>query len=121
MEIHQQRTKIQVMVACLLWMLTSTAVAAVSQRLFESEVIVQSQAPAERAEAMKSALEEVLVRVAGQATVLRTEPARVLKGMPMGVSPGYSRLTIITPLASGTMARIHSKHPQLVMGFSNSE
>jgi hypothetical protein len=94
MEMYQQRTKIQVIVACLLWMLVPLAGAAVSQQLFESEVIVRSQAPAVRAAAMKSALEEVLVRVAGQNSVLETEPARALLQKPSRLVQQYRYFTV---------------------------
>jgi len=94
MEIHQQRTKIQVAVACLLWMVASLAGAAVSQQLFESEVVVQSQAPAERSAAMKSALEEVLVRVAGQDSVLTTGPAMALLQKPSRLVQQYRYFTV---------------------------
>ena len=94
MEIYQQRTKFQVIVACLLWMMASLAGAGMSQQLFESEVIVRSQAPAVRAEAMKSALEEVLVRVAGQNSVLMTEPARELLQKPSRLVQQYRYFTV---------------------------
>ena len=94
MEIYQQRTKFQVIVACLLWVMASLAGAGVSQQLFESEVIVRSQAPAVRAEAMKSALEEVLVRVAGQNSVLMTEPARELLQKPSRLVQQYRYFTV---------------------------
>ena len=94
MEIHQQRTIIRAIVAGLLWMFTSLAVAGVSQKLFESEVTVQSQAPAERAEAMKSALEEVLVRVAGQNSVLATGPAMALLQKPSRLVQQYRYFTV---------------------------
>jgi uncharacterized protein len=94
MEIHQQRTKIQVAVACLLWMVASLAGAVVSQQLFESEVVVQSQAPAERSAAMKSALEEVLVRVAGQDSVLTTGPAMALLQKPARLVQQYRYFTV---------------------------
>ena len=41
--------------------------------------------------------------------------------MPMGVIPVKSRSTIITPLASGTTAAMHSKQPQEVIGSSMIE
>jgi hypothetical protein len=94
MEIHQQRTKIQVAIACLLWMVASLAGAVVSQQLFESEVVVQSQAPAERSAAMKSALEEVLVRVAGQDSVLTTGPAMALLQKPSRLVQQYRYFTV---------------------------
>ena len=94
MEIHQQRTKIQAIVACLLWILASLAVAGVPQQLFESEVVVQSQTPAVRAAAMKSALEEVLVRVAGQNSVLTTGPAMALLQKPSRLVQQYRYFTV---------------------------
>src|SRR5512145_1873886 len=45
-------------------------------------------------------------------------PARVLKVIPAGVIEVSSRLTIITPLASGISITMHSKQPQAVIGFS---
>ncbi len=94
MEIHQQKTIIQAIVACLLWVVASLAMAGVSQQLFESEVVVQSQAPAVRAGAMKSALEEVLVRVAGQNSVLMTEPAMALLQKPSRLVQQYRYFTV---------------------------
>ena len=47
--------------------------------------------------------------------------ASVENFMPAGVSPVYSRFTIMTPLQSGSSATMASKHPQLVMGNSSSE
>lgn len=47
-----------------------------------------------------------------------TEPASELKVIPTGVSPRNSRLTIMTPLHSGTYATIASKQPQEVIGRS---
>lgn len=81
-------------VACLLWMVASLAGAGVSQQLFESEVVVQSQAPAERSAAMKSALEEVLVRVAGQDSVLTTGPAMALLQKPARLVQQYRYFTV---------------------------
>ena len=81
-------------VACLLWMVASLAGAVVSQQLFESEVVVQSQAPAERSAAMKSALEEVLVRVAGQDSVLTTGPAMALLQKPSRLVQQYRYFTV---------------------------
>jgi len=83
-----------VAVACLLWMVASLAGAVVSQQLFESEVVVQSQAPAERSAAMKSALEEVLVRVAGQDSVLTTGPAMALLQKPSRLVQQYRYFTV---------------------------
>ena len=43
------------------------------------------------------------------------------KVMPAGVMLVSSRLTIMTPFASGTTMAMHSKQPQAVMGFSMME
>lgn len=94
MEIYKQSMKYQVMAACLLWVYASLAGAAASPQLFESEVIVQSQAPALRAAAMKSALEEVLVRVAGEDAVLQTEPAQALLKKPSRLVQQYRYFTV---------------------------
>ncbi len=48
-------------------------------------------------------------------------PARVEKVMPAGVMLVSSRLTTITPLASGMTMTMHSKQPQAVIGFSMME
>jgi hypothetical protein len=79
MDNYQQRVWWPVFL--LLWVVpvVSTAVAA---SLFESEVVVSSQSPAERGSALHSALSEVLVRVAGRNDVLDTEPARALLADP---------------------------------------
>ena len=45
----------------------------------------------------------------------------MLKVIPAGVMLVSSRLTTITPFASGTSMTIHSKQPQAVMGFSMME
>ncbi|MGB5438851.1 MAG: DUF2066 domain-containing protein [Gammaproteobacteria bacterium] len=94
MEIYKQCTKFRALAACLLWVYASLAAAAVSPQLFESEVTVQSQAPALRAAAMKSALEEVLARVAGDASVLQTEPAQVLLQKPSRLVQQYRYFTV---------------------------
>ena len=47
--------------------------------------------------------------------------ANVEKVMPVGVTLVSSRLTIITPLASGITIAMHSKQPQAVIGFSMME
>ncbi len=45
-------------------------------------------------------------------------PARVENVIPAGVILGSSRLTTITPSASGMYMTMHSKQPQAVIGFS---
>ena len=48
-------------------------------------------------------------------------PARVVNFMPQGVSPAYSRLTVMTPLQEGSMAAMASQQPQVVMGSLTME
>ena len=48
-------------------------------------------------------------------------PASVLNVMPPGVMLVSSRLTTITPLASGISITMHSKQPQAVIGVSMME
>ena len=48
-------------------------------------------------------------------------PASVLNVMPAGVMLVSSRLTTITPFASGISITMHSKQPQAVIGFSMME
>ena len=43
------------------------------------------------------------------------------KLMPSGVMPTCSRLTMTTPLDSGSMPQMHSKQPQEVIGSSRIE
>jgi len=81
MDNYQQRVWWPVFLGCLLWMLPMVSAAAAAS-LFESEVVVSSQSPAERGSALHSALSEVLVRVAGRNNVLDTEPARTLLADP---------------------------------------
>src|SRR3989338_4919079 len=50
-----------------------------------------------------------------------TEPANVVNFMPHGVIPDKPRFTTIKPFTSGSTARMHSKHPQLVVGASMIE
>jgi hypothetical protein len=64
--------------AALLWLASLAVQAAGGQDLFEAEVPVTSQQPAERSTAMQQALSEVLVRVTGQRELLRTGQVRPL-------------------------------------------
>lgn len=81
MDNYQQRLWWPVCLACLLWIAPLVSAAAAAS-LFESEVVVSSQSPAERGSALRAALIEVLVRVAGRNDVLATEPARALLADP---------------------------------------
>jgi hypothetical protein len=77
MDNYQQRVWWPVLLVCLLWIAPAVSTAAAGS-LFESEVVVSSQSPAERGSALRAALAEVLVRVAGRNNVLDTDPARAL-------------------------------------------
>jgi hypothetical protein len=70
------------------------AVQAAAEKLFESEVVVANQSPGVRSHAMKTALQEVLVRVTGQHAVLSSEPARVLLQDPAQLVQQYRYFTI---------------------------
>ncbi len=78
MDNHQQRVWWPVFLLCLLWIVPLSSGRAAPADLFESEVVVPNQSPAERSSAFHSALSEVLVRVAGGSNVLASEPARAL-------------------------------------------
>lgn len=78
MDNYQQRIWWPVILVCLLWIPPLTPGKAAPADLFESEVVVPNQSPAERSQAFRTALAEVLVRVAGRNDVLDSEPARAL-------------------------------------------
>jgi hypothetical protein len=92
MDNYQQRVWWPVYLGCLLWILPMVSAAAAGG-LFESEVVVSSQSPAERGSALHSALSEVLVRVAGRNNVLATEPARTLLADPGKLVQQYRYFT----------------------------
>jgi hypothetical protein len=92
MDNYQQRVWWPVYLGCLLWILPMVSAAAAGG-LFESEVVVSSQSPAERGSALHSALSEVLVRVAGRNNVLATEPARALLADPGKLVQQYRYFT----------------------------
>jgi len=78
MDKHQQRVWWPVFLLSLLCITCLTPGKAAPAELFESEVVVPNQSPAERSNAFGSALAEVLVRVAGGNSVLASAPARSL-------------------------------------------
>jgi len=78
MDNSQQRVWWPVLLLCLLWIAALAPGKAATADLFESEVVVPNQSPAERSAAFSKALAEVLVRVAGGNNVLASEPARSL-------------------------------------------
>jgi len=82
MDNHQQSSAFLGVFFCVLLLLPVAALQAATESLFESEVVVPNQSPGARSYAMKTALEEVLVRVAGQDAVLTTEPAMAMLKNP---------------------------------------
>lgn len=70
------------------------AVQAAAENLFESEVVVSNQSSRVRTLAMKTALEEVLVRVAGQDAVLATEAATAMLKNPAQRVQQYRYFTV---------------------------
>jgi hypothetical protein len=66
---------------------------AATQALFESEVVVRDQTPGVRAGAFRTALSEVLVRVAGDQSVLTSEPALALLASPDRLVQQYRYFT----------------------------
>jgi hypothetical protein len=80
--------------AALLCFLPSPVPGVSGQDLFEAEVPVTSQQPAERTAAMKTALSEVLVRVTGQRELLRSGRARALLDDPARYVQQYRYFTV---------------------------
>jgi len=103
MDNYQQRVWWPAFLLCLLWIMPLTPVKAAAS-LFESEVVVPNQSPAERSSAFRTALAEVLVRVAGGSNVLASEPARALLEDPGKLVQQYRYYT-----------RPESQPPVLVM------
>ena len=86
--------RLLVIIACLPVLLPALAGAVTGQDLFESEVSVTSQQPAERKAAMKRALAEVLVRVTGQRELLGQEPAKSMLADPARYVQQYRYYTV---------------------------
>ena len=76
MDKYQQSGTFLAGLLCLILLLPAVTVEAATQNLFDAEVVVPNQTTGVRSRAMRSALEEVLVRVAGQESVLKTAPAK---------------------------------------------
>ena len=74
---------------CLLMLLPVVTVQAAAQDLFDAEVVVPNQTAGVRSRAMGAALEEVLVRVAGQDAVLTTAAAKQLLKKPDALVQQY--------------------------------
>ena len=94
MDKYQQNSFLTVLLLALLLLLPVSTLQAAAENLFESEVVVANQSPGVRATAMKTALREILVRVAGQDTVLGSEPAIALLKDPAQLVQQYRYYTV---------------------------
>jgi len=74
---------------CLFLLSPALTARAATQDLFDAEVVVPNQTAGVRSRALGTALEEVLVRVAGQDTVLKTEPAKQMLDKPDALVQQY--------------------------------
>jgi hypothetical protein len=93
MDKYQQSSALQAVLFCVL-LLPALVVQAAAEKLFESEVVVSSQSPGVRSQAMKAALQEVLVRVTGQHAVLSSEPAMAMLQNPGQLVQQYRYFTV---------------------------
>jgi hypothetical protein len=89
MDKYQQRSILLVLLLCLPLAVAQAAAPA----LFESEVVVSDQTPAQRNVALQSALGEVLVRVTGQASVLEMAAVQSLLAGPEQLVQQYRYFT----------------------------
>ena len=92
MEYKKQTAGLAGVVTGLLLVLLCLPVAA-AQDLFESEVVVADQSQAVRTDAFRQALTRIIVRVAGDQTVLSGEPARKLLEDPARLVQQYRYFT----------------------------
>jgi hypothetical protein len=89
MDMYQQRSFLLMLLLCL----PLTMAQAAAPALFESEVVVSDQTPAQRNAALQSALGEVLVRVTGQASVLEAPAVQGLLASPERLVQQYRYFT----------------------------
>jgi hypothetical protein len=82
MDNYQQNSTWLVALLCLLLLLPVVTADAATQELFDAEVEVPNQTAGVRSRALGTALQEVLVRVAGQDAVLQTAAAKQLLASP---------------------------------------
>jgi len=94
MDKYQQRAIFLAGLFCLLCLQTWNTASAAPQDLFESERVVPNQSPATRSVALKAGLEQVLIRVAGQASVLDSGPAQALLDNPSKLVQQYRYFTV---------------------------
>jgi hypothetical protein len=74
---------------CLFMVSPMICAQAATQDLFDAEVVVPNQTTGVRTRAMSSALEEVLVRVAGQDAILKSAPAKQMLKKPDALVQQY--------------------------------
>ena len=94
MDKYQQSSPLAALCLAVLLLLPFAGLQAAAETLFESEVVVTDQSPAVRAGAMKTALRQVLVRVAGQDAILDTDPAISLLKDPAQLVQQYRYYTV---------------------------
>jgi len=94
MDKYQQRAVSLAGLLCLLCLQPLCTASAAQQDLFEVRRVVPNQTPATRTAALKAGLEQVLIRVAGQASVLDSGPAQALLGNPSGLVQQYRYFTV---------------------------
>ena len=106
MDKYQQSSLLAAIFCAVLLFLPVATVQGAAENLFESEVVVTDQSPGERSEALKTALRQVLVRVAGQDTVLDTEPAVTLLKDPAQLVQQYRYYTVPDSKPAVLMMRV---------------
>ena len=89
MDKYQQSSPWLAGLLCLLITLPMFSVRAATPELFDAEVVVPNQTSGVRTRATSAALEEVLVRVAGQDAVLKTAPAKQMLKKPDALVQQY--------------------------------
>ncbi len=89
MDKYQQSRTLLCALLGLLLMLPVAGEQAAAQDLFDAEVVVPNQTSGVRTRATRTALEEVLVRVAGQDAVLQTAPAKQMLKKPDALVQQY--------------------------------
>ena len=94
MDKYQQTAGFLAGLFCLLCLQPLNMACAAPQDLFEAQRVVPNQSPATRSVALKAGLEQVLIRVAGLASVLDSGPAQTLLAKPSGLVQQYRYFTV---------------------------
>jgi hypothetical protein len=94
MDKYKQRAVFLASLFCLLCLQPLNMASAAPQDLFEVERVVPNQTPGTRSVALKAGLKQVLVRVAGQASVLESGPAQALLASPSRLVQQYRYFTV---------------------------